>query len=52
MFGADFDSFDDLQCEDVYDESYIADNDYDDYNEDVVTYDDLTDFGSIEYGDF
>lgn len=35
MFDPNFDSFDDLQCEDLYDESYIMDNDY---------YDDLTEF--------
>lgn len=49
------DSFDDIQCEDVYDENYIMDNDYDDNVEldsDYVSYDDLVDFGTIEFGDY
>ena len=38
--GPDFDSFDDIQCEDVYDENYVIENDFDD---EVVSYDDLMD---------
>jgi len=52
MFERDFDSFDDIQCEDMYDENYVMDNDYNDDNEDIVTYDDLTDFGMLEFEEF
>lgn len=46
----EFDSFNDLQCEDVYDDNYIAENDYDD-SDGCVTYDDLVD-RDVEFEDF
>lgn len=49
------DSFDDIQCEDVYDENYIMDNDYDDdveFESDYVSYDDLVDFGTVNFEDY
>lgn len=51
--GRDFDSFDDIQCEDVYDENYVIENDFeDDFDYEVVTYDDLVDFGDVNFEDF
>lgn len=49
--GPDFDSFDDIQCEDVYDENYVIENDFEDDFE-VVGYDDLVDFGTVNFEDF
>lgn len=53
MIGRDFDSFDDLQCEDVYDENYVMENDFnDEVDDEVVTYDDLTDFSDLSFEDY
>ena len=51
------DNFDNLQCEDVYDENYVMENDYeDDYDDDAetgyVSYDDLVDFGTLDFSDY
>lgn len=50
--GPDFDSFDDLQCEDLYDENYIMENDYEDDYDDVITYDDLIDTSDIYFEEY
>ena len=51
--GRDFDSFDDIQCEDMYDENYVIENDFeDDFESEVITYDDLIDTCDIYFEDF
>lgn len=52
MLSREFDSFDDLQCEDVHDENYVIDNDYDDNHEtECVSYEDLID-RDLNFEDF
>ena len=55
--GPDFDSFDDLQCEDVYGDDYVLQEDFDeDVNDDEETgyvgYDDLVDFSTLDFSDY
>lgn len=50
--GRDFDSFDDIQCEDVYDENYVIENDFEDDYDDVITYDDLIDTCDIYFEEY
>ena len=50
--GRDFDSFDDIQCEDVYDENYVIENDFEDVDDEVITYDDLIDTSDIYFEEY